>query len=212
MTMATKIELAKPLQALIDARLDTIDRMLLGQIPRPDRLSILNEVESQIEELLAERDAASLTRDDIIEVLRQLDPPEAFVPEEIPDPANRTPQSFSRQNHYQSHSRQTQVEIPSSGKLSSRAGLISGIMGLSTFFSFFILMIIAWVLAAALGSGVLFIAEFCAIAVVGFGTGLCAFILGIMGRNQGIMPVVGMVTGALSVLLCVVVPIVLLVM
>lgn len=207
MTMATTMELAKPLQALIDARLDTIDRMLLGQIPRLDRLSILREVESQIEELLAERDAASLTRDDIIEVLRQLDPPEAFAPEEIPDQPRRTPQSFSRQSNYQSHSRQTLVEIPSSGKLSSRAGLISGIMGLSTFFSFFILMIIAWFLAFAFNSESLLIAEFCAIAVVGFGTGLCALILGIMGRNQGIMPVIGMVTGVLSVLLCVVVPI-----
>lgn len=208
MTMATTMELAKPLQALIDARLDTIDRMLLGQIPRPDRLSILREVESQIEELLAERDAASLTRDDIIEVLRQLDPPEAFVPEEIPDPANRTPQSFSRQSHYQSHSRQSQVQIQSSGKPSSRAGLISGILGLSTFFSFFVLVVIAWVIALAFESEGLLMMELCAIGFVGLGTSLCAIILGILGRNQGIMPIIGMVTSALSLILCVAVPIV----
>ena len=134
MTMATTMELAKPLQALIDARLDTIDRMILGQIPRADRLSILREVESQIEELLAERDAASLTRDDIIEVLRQLDPPEAFVPEEIPDPAIRTPQSFSGKRTFSTNFRQNQAQTLSPGKPSSRAGLISGILGLSTFF------------------------------------------------------------------------------
>jgi hypothetical protein len=210
MTMATTMELAKPLQALIDARLDTIDRMLMGQIPRADRLSILREVESQIEELLAERDAATITRDDIIEVLRQLDPPEAFVPEEIPDPAIRTPQSFSGKRTFSTNFRQNQAQTLSTGKPSSRAGLISGILGLSTFFSFFILLIIAYVIAVFFSSPELLIAEICAISFVGLGTSLCAIILGIMGRIQGIMPIVGMVKGALSVLLCVVVPIVVL--
>jgi hypothetical protein len=207
MTMATTMELDKQLQALVDARLDTIDRMLLGQIPRSDRLSILREVESQIEELLAERDPASITRDDIIDILRQLDPPEAFVPEEIPDPANRPLQSFSGKRAFATDVRQNQTQTLFSGKTFSRAGLISGILGLSTFFSSFILVIITYWIAVALECYVILMAGFCTIGFVGLGTSVCAIILGIMGRNQGIMPIVGMVTSALSIILCLVVPI-----
>ena len=39
MTVAP-VRLPESLQALIDARLDTVDRMLLGRVPRPDRMAI----------------------------------------------------------------------------------------------------------------------------------------------------------------------------
>ena len=43
------------LRGLIDSRLDTIDRMLLGRFPRSERLEVVREVESQIYDLLGER-------------------------------------------------------------------------------------------------------------------------------------------------------------
>src|SRR5262245_45759531 len=74
--------LPRHLQRLIDARLDTIDRMLLGRLPRADRLAVARDVESQIHELLGERPGHELDREDVLAVLAQLDPPEAYVPEE----------------------------------------------------------------------------------------------------------------------------------
>ncbi len=65
-------------QALIDARLDTIERMLAGQTTRSDRLAIVREVESQIYDLLAERQADETDRDAVLAALGRLDPPEAY--------------------------------------------------------------------------------------------------------------------------------------
>ena len=42
----TTAQLSESLQILIDSRLDTIDRMLLGRVSRQDRLAIVREVES----------------------------------------------------------------------------------------------------------------------------------------------------------------------
>ena len=81
MTVATA-QISESLQTLIDSRLDTIDRMLLGRLSRQDRLAIVREVESQIHELLQERDADELTREDVLAVLARLDPPEAYIPDE----------------------------------------------------------------------------------------------------------------------------------
>ena len=49
--MVDTVQLSDSLQALIDSRLDTVDRMLLGRLSRQDRLAIVREVESQIHEL-----------------------------------------------------------------------------------------------------------------------------------------------------------------
>src|SRR4051812_8571371 len=53
MTVAS-IRLTESLQTLIDARLDTVDRMLLGRVPRADRLAIARDLEAQIFDLLQE--------------------------------------------------------------------------------------------------------------------------------------------------------------
>ena len=75
------------MQALVDARLDTIDRMLLGRVARQDRLAIVREVESQIHDLLGEPRPRPLDRDDVLAVLARLDPPEAYLPEDLDPPA-----------------------------------------------------------------------------------------------------------------------------
>ena len=81
MSVATK-EYARSTQLLIDSRLDTIDRMLLGRVPRQERLEIVREVEAQIFEQLHERGADEFSREDVLAVLGRLDPPEAYLPEE----------------------------------------------------------------------------------------------------------------------------------
>jgi hypothetical protein len=82
MTTIAAGRLSETLQTLVDARLDTIDRMLLGRVNRHDRLAIVREVESQIFDLLHGRDSGSLDRDDVLAVLARLDPPEAYLPDE----------------------------------------------------------------------------------------------------------------------------------
>ena len=86
-------QVSEALQTLIDARLDTVDRMLLGRVPRQDRLAIVREVESQIFELLPTHGDGELGRDDVLAVLARLDPPEAYLPEagEGGAPTVRTP-------------------------------------------------------------------------------------------------------------------------
>ncbi len=81
MSVATT-ELSRSTQHLIDSRLDTIDRMLLGRVSRQERLEIVREVEAQIFEQLHERGAEELSREDVLAVLGRLDPPEAYLPEE----------------------------------------------------------------------------------------------------------------------------------
>ncbi len=80
--MMVATEISSEAQALIDARLDTIDRMLLGRVPRSERLGIVREVESQIHDLLADTGAEGPTREDVLVVLARLDPPEAYLGDE----------------------------------------------------------------------------------------------------------------------------------
>ena len=88
--MTTMVQCSESARLLIDSRLDTIDRMLLGRMSRQDRLVIVREVEIQIQELLDQRGRDEATREDVLEVLSRLDPPEAFLPEdasaELPSP------------------------------------------------------------------------------------------------------------------------------
>ena len=84
-TSAAPAEVAATLdddaQALIDARLDTIERMLGFRTTRSDRLAIVREVESQIYDHLTERNPDDTDRDAVIAALARLDAPEAYQPE-----------------------------------------------------------------------------------------------------------------------------------
>ncbi len=63
MTTMTSVRLDAAAQALIDARLDTIERLLMGRVSRQDRLEIVREVEAQIHDLLQERNEESPGRE-----------------------------------------------------------------------------------------------------------------------------------------------------
>jgi hypothetical protein len=79
----TSADLEPTLRALIDARLDAIDRILAtAQVAWSERRSIVGEVETQIYELLSRRTPLPL-QEDVIAVLGSLDAPESYVPNEL---------------------------------------------------------------------------------------------------------------------------------
>jgi hypothetical protein len=82
---AAALALPKPLRILVDSRLDAIERALLqGNTPRAERQSILEDIETQIVDMLsAEALDHEPTRADLLRVLARLDPPEAFTGEHI---------------------------------------------------------------------------------------------------------------------------------
>src|SRR5207249_10505456 len=79
--MTAPPKLDSSLQALIDDRLDAIDRVLLeAGVSRGERRGIVEESEAQVHELLVRR-GGEPTRADLAAVLDSLDPPEAYAPE-----------------------------------------------------------------------------------------------------------------------------------
>jgi hypothetical protein len=79
----TAAELNPEFRNLIDARLDAIEQILLRvQVSYSERRHIVGEVETQIFELLSRR-GENPTREDVVAVLDSLDPPEAYVPEDL---------------------------------------------------------------------------------------------------------------------------------
>src|SRR5205823_11970583 len=89
MTTTAVVELGAPLRALVDERLDAIDRVLLhAGVSRGERRDIGEAVAAQIDDLLARRAGeGALTRADVLAVLAQLDPPEPYAPEGYEPPA-----------------------------------------------------------------------------------------------------------------------------
>jgi hypothetical protein len=76
----TAIELSAELRRLVDHRLDAIEQILVqNQTPRAERRSILEDIETQILEMVsAEASNHEPTRADLLRVFSKLDPPEAF--------------------------------------------------------------------------------------------------------------------------------------
>ena len=124
--MVDTVQLAESLQTLIDSRLDTIDRMLLGRLSRQDRLAIVREVESQIHDLLQASDADELTREDVLAVFARLDPPEAYIPDEM-EPLSATSRLTS-----------TFPTNWPARQSDRRTAFVSGILGLASLALFFI--------------------------------------------------------------------------
>jgi len=81
----TPTELNSELRSLIDSRLEAVDGVLVrAQVSWPERRSIVGELETQIYELVSRRGALP-GEEDIEAVLASLDPPEAYIPEELRD-------------------------------------------------------------------------------------------------------------------------------
>lgn len=185
MSFATA-SLPRTLQLLVDARLDTIDRMLIGWTPRQERLSIVREVESQVLELLHERDVEALTREDVLSVLARLDPPEAYLPSEEEDPdtgrvAARTP-----------------IPARSSISRSARYARTSGIVGLAAV-ALVLLSPLVFILAELSNSEPIAFLLLGGDIVVTMVTSFAAIVIGIVGRRGGGWSAVGLIAGGFGV-------------
>jgi hypothetical protein len=184
----TTAQISDSLQTLIDSRLDTIDRMLLGRIPRQDRLAIVREVESQIYELLQAHDSEELTREDVLAVLARLDPPEAYIPDETESerpPVHRTVRTRERSPAV---------------KDESKVGRASGILGL-TALAVMLLFPLDYFLGLAfqLNAAVIFL--FAGNLLLMFTAGVLGLAIGIVARKTGLWAFVGIVTSSLALLL-----------
>jgi hypothetical protein len=195
MTVATdeRIYLSESLQKLIDSRLETIERMLLGRVARAERIAIVREVESQIHELLGERETDELSREDVLSVLARLDPPEAYLgedaPTDLPSPQTRSPvRTAVRSVHHEKF----------------RVARASTILGLLALSSAFVLLPLGYVIASLFGSDG---SEVVAIFLCGGAllimlvSGVLGIVLGISARKSGAWALAGIVTSMLAVLL-----------
>jgi hypothetical protein len=185
MMTTTAIELSGSLQALVDCRLDTIDRMLMGRMPRQDRLAIVREVEAQVFELLQERGGADLTREDVLAVLARLDPPEAYLPEETGvEPAS--PRTMSR----------THVQPMRRGN--PRIARISGALGLVSMALALLSPVLGYGIALPFQSLAAFWVVCGILSSLAFVSSTIAFVLAIFSRMGSAWAVVGIVTSSLS--------------
>jgi hypothetical protein len=177
---------------LIDSRLDTIDRMLLGRLSRQDRLAIVREVESQIHELIQANDADELTREDVLAVLARLDPPEAYLPDETDGGPVSVQRSVAP--------RVTEPLI----KGDRRVARISGILGLSAL-ALILLMPLVYFVAIAFNSEVVLFALGGGILMLISVAATLGLVLGIVARQSGVWALVGIVTSVLAPLLVLVI-------
>ena len=87
----TPTELNSELRSLIDARLEAVDGILLRvDLGWSERRSIIGELETQIYELLSRR-SAQPSEEDVQAILASLDPPEAYIPDELRDGTTDSP-------------------------------------------------------------------------------------------------------------------------
>ena len=178
-------------QALIDTRLDTIDRMLMGQVPRADRLAIVREVEAQLHDLLAERNPDETDRDAVLAALARLDPPEAYLPDE----GGSSPRSVAPPSRGPARSTGARAGVPLAP---SPLGKVSGILGVTS-----IVLLIPTVvsLCIAFNSG----SNFPVFSYMGFDlvvifTSLLAVIFAACARLRSTFAVVGLTTGIIAIL------------
>jgi hypothetical protein len=178
MTTIAASPLSETLQALVDARLDTIDRMLLGRVNRADRLAIVREVETQVFDLLARHDGGSIDRDDVLAVLAQLDPPEAYLPEEgesIGGPRHAPRPAAAR---------------PAASPSASRLPLTAGVLGIISV----VLVLLAYPMAIGLQSEVILVG-LPLLAALG---SLLAIVFAGMTRLRGAWSLTGLITGIVT--------------
>lgn len=189
MTVTTSIHVSESLQTLIDCRLDTIDRMLLGRIPRSERVEIVREVESQIFELLGERNRDELTRDDVLAVLGRLDPPEAFLPDET------RRELLSRRGAAFALPRQpSRARDPWTGRA-------SGILGIIMFVMLLMLYPLVMLLSGLGVMGGAVLAAWFGVALISFVGSIIGLVFAVTARVKGAWAVAGLVTSIIALVL-----------
>ncbi len=184
----TTVQLPRALETLIDSRLDTIDRMLVGRVPRQDRLAIVREVESQIYDLLQEGEHGERSRESVLAVLARLDPPEAYLPDE----STLEPASAGL-----SVSARTRV-APQPEERNLHTGRASGIFGLIAIV-LLALSPIPYLLGTVFESEIVILFGWGAEILAVLAVGILGIVLGIYARFKGAWAIVGVVASALSI-------------
>lgn len=187
MMTLTPATLSGMLQTLIDARLDTIDRMLIEHLPRSQRIEIVGEVESQIHELLSRQNTAEITREDVLNVFRRLDPPEAYLEE---DRIN-TDSVLPRRNR--DCVPEERNSLPS---LRHGRGWLGGMFGLCALADAILLLPLAWIVAVLLGSDEFAYFACTSLILLGIASSIAALVLSVGGRREGMMPIIGIITSS----------------
>jgi hypothetical protein len=196
MSVATT-DLSRSTQHLIDSRLDTIDRMLLGRVSRQERLEIVREVEAQIFEQLRERGADEFGREDVLAVLGRLDPPEAYLPDEEPDRGSVPFRTTSS-----AHARRS----PPVRGTEAKVARISGILGMVALALITMGSAVVYGLLLLTGSEVAFLGLGGGELTLSFLLGFLAITLAVYSRQPSLWAIVGLVSGILSILACFGVP------
>ena len=197
---AITMELTEATRALIDARLDTIDRMLLGRVPREDRLAIVREVESRIDDLLREREGDTpIDRDDVIAALARLDPPEAYLPDELGS------ESFPRRRPapraYVDRPAPAMAPAPNPAP-SSTAAKASGVIGIVAVVAVFLIPMAFGFAMWFKSEPILFLGGG-SLTFLAFVCGIVAISLSVAARPRDTWAVVGLVLGIISPLLAI---------
>jgi hypothetical protein len=187
MTVATA-RISESFQTLIDSRLDTIDRILSGRIPRQERTAIVMEVESQIYELLHARDADELTREAVLAVLARLDPPEAYIPDDTESLAASSRAAL------------TSRSSPAVPRSDQGTGRVSGILGLAAL-TLVVIYPALFMIALSLQSQLVAFALCGVTLALAFPAGILGLVLGLYSRKSGAWAVVGIAASVLSLLL-----------
>jgi hypothetical protein len=201
MSVATT-ELSRSTQHLIDSRLDTIDRMLLGRVSRQERLEIVREVEAQIFEQLHERGAEEVGREDVLAVLGRLDPPEAYLPEEGesgPVPSRTSSGPLVR------HTSPVR-------RAETRVAKVSGILGLVALTLILLGTPMIYGLTILTESEAVFLALGGGNLTLSFLGSILAIVLAIYSRLASPWAIVGLVSGILSILACLGIPLLIILM
>jgi hypothetical protein len=188
------------LRGLIDSRLDTIDRMLLGRFPRAERLEVVREVESQIYDLLGERaeqGGEALTREDVLAVLGRLDPPEAYLPDEANEDASA---ARVMETPFGDRRRPVPVHPAGANAAGGRLAPTSGVLGIIALV--FLLMQFPLVVALAnhfRESVLLVLGGWYAITIIVLVLGTLAIVLAVRAGLRRLWAVAGLVLGILDV-------------
>jgi len=189
MSMATNTA-----RALIDARLETVERALFGRISRAERMDIVGEIESRIDELLRERcgPGNEPVREDVLAVLARLDPPEAYLDfesgEEVRQPG------FERSvRHAGSES------VPEDKRLRKHA-FVSGICGIVGLLAA-LAAPMAFFLAVQLESTLVFLGGGMFCLVTSLVAGTSALIFAGLSRVKTSWAITGLVLGVISEML-----------
>lgn len=184
---AGPLTLDAPLQALVDARLDTIDRMLVGRVPRADRLAIAREVEAQIFDQLAGQAPDQVGRDEVLAVLGRLDPPEAFLPEDGEAGPVVSGPIGTRMPHRPARS-------------ARRSGQASGIVGIVALVVTVLGTVLSYLFALPLESELILFGGFFGFGLVGLCAGITAVALAVVARLRDGWSICGLVTGIMTIL------------